>query len=66
MLICRLILEEYGPEIEYIQGSKNILSDELSRLSINRKKYITHESTYKKYIESEINNTEEVPESFSC
>ena len=30
----RLILEEYNPEIIYIQGSKNIVADALSRLDI--------------------------------
>ena len=29
------ILEEYGMEIEYIQGKKNIVSDALSRFPIN-------------------------------
>ena len=28
----RLLLEEYGPEIEYIKGPKNVVADELSRL----------------------------------
>jgi hypothetical protein len=31
----RLILEEYGPEIKYIKGPKNIVADALSRLDIN-------------------------------
>ena len=30
----RLILEEYNPELIYIQGSKNIAADVLSRLDI--------------------------------
>ena len=30
----RLILEEYNPELIYIQGSKNIAADTLSRLDI--------------------------------
>ena len=30
----RLILEEYNPELIYIQGSKNIVVDSLSRLDI--------------------------------
>ena len=30
----RLILEEYGPELIYIQGSKNIAAATLSRLDI--------------------------------
>ena len=28
----RLLLEEYGPEIEYIKGPKNVVADTLSRL----------------------------------
>jgi hypothetical protein len=31
----RLILEEYGPEIIYLPGSKNIVADALSRLNLN-------------------------------
>jgi hypothetical protein len=30
----RLLLEEYGPDIKYIQGSKNIVADALSRLDL--------------------------------
>ena len=32
MIRWRLILEEYGPELRYIQGNKNIVADALSRL----------------------------------
>ena len=28
-----LLLEEYGPEIKYIKGPKNVVADALSRLS---------------------------------
>ena len=35
VLIWRLILEEYSPEIEYIKGEKNIVADPLSRLPLN-------------------------------
>ena len=31
----RLILEEYGPELIYIQGNKNVVADALSRLDLN-------------------------------
>ena len=34
ILRWRLILEEYNPELLYIQGSKNIAADALSRLDI--------------------------------
>ena len=33
----RLIIEEYGPEIDYIQGNKNIVADALSQSSKNIK-----------------------------
>ena len=33
--------------IEYIQGSKYIVTDSLSRLTINGNQETTHESTYK-------------------
>ena len=52
MSIWRLIIEEYGTNIEYIQGSKNIVEDALSRFPINDNLDTTHESTYKKYIVS--------------
>ena len=57
MLIWRLILEEYGPDIEYIQGGKNKLAHALSRFPINGNQETTHESTYKKEILSEIDDT---------
>ena len=28
----RLILEEYGPEIDYIKGKANVVADAISRL----------------------------------
>ena len=31
----RLILEEYGPELVYIQGNKNVVADALSRLDLD-------------------------------
>jgi hypothetical protein len=31
---CRLILEEYGPELVYTPGNTNIVADALSRLEI--------------------------------
>ena len=33
VLIWRLILKEYGPDIQYIQVSKNIAADTLSRFT---------------------------------
>ena len=35
VLIWRLILEEYGPDIEYIKVEKNIVADGLSRITLN-------------------------------
>ena len=32
MLRWRLVLEEYGPELRYIQGPSNVVADALSRL----------------------------------
>jgi hypothetical protein len=42
----RLILEEFGPELKYIQGSKNVVADLLSRLDITEEKVSpdTHEN----------------------
>ena len=38
------------------------MADALSAFPINGNQEATHESTYKKYIMSEINDTEELPE----
>ena len=45
VLQWRLILEEYGPELKYIQGTKNIVANLLSRLDISDSKVsaTTHE-----------------------
>ena len=50
VLRWRLILEEYGPFIEYIQGGKHKVSDALSTFSINRNQETTQDSTYKNEI----------------
>ena len=47
MLRWRLIFEEYGPAIEYIQGEKNIAGDALSQLPNNGNQETTHETMYK-------------------
>ena len=62
ILIWRLILEEYGPDIKYIKGEKNILADALSRFTLNMNHKTTHKYTYQKEIVSEINDIEELPE----
>ena len=58
MLIWRLILEEYGPEIEYIQGKEDIVTHELSRSNINGNQENTRLFANKKEIMSEINDIE--------
>ena len=58
MLICRLVLEYYDSDIEYIQGDKKYSSRRIIKISISRNQENTQESTYV----SEINNTKELPE----
>ena len=60
MLRWRLILEEYGPDIEYIPGKKNIASDVLSQLPKNWNQDTTHGSTYTTETMSELNKNEEL------
>ena len=47
-----LILEEYGPDIEYIKGKKNIVSDGISIIPLNGNEETTHKSTYQQEIVS--------------
>ena len=54
VLQWRLILEEYGPDMKYIQGEENIAADELSQLPNNGNQETTHESTYKTETISEL------------
>ena len=46
VLIWRLILQEYGPDIEYIKGEKNIVAERLSRIPLNGNQETTQKSTY--------------------
>ena len=48
VLRWRLILEEYAPEIEYIQCDKNKVADAISRLAINGNQQTTQAYTHKK------------------
>ena len=48
VLIWRLKLKNYGPNIENIEGNKNTVSDTSSRFPINWNQETIHESTYKK------------------
>ena len=47
VIIWGLLIEEYGLEIEYIQGKKNIVEEKLSRLRNNGNQKTTHKSNYK-------------------
>ena len=46
VLIWRLVLEKYGPDIGYIKGEKNIVAEELSRIPFNGNQETTQKSTY--------------------
>ena len=46
MLWWSLILEEYGTDIQYIPGAKNIVAYNLYRLPPNRQPKSTHKSNY--------------------
>ena len=54
VLLRRLILEEYSPDIEYIQGEKNMAADALSRLPSNVNQETAHETTYTTETTSEL------------
>ena len=62
MLRWRLTLEEYGLDIEYIKGDKNLVADSISTCFTNRNQETTQESTYKKVIVLEIYDAKELPE----
>ena len=52
VLRWRIILEDYGPDIEYIKGENNIVAYRLSRITFNRTQETTQKSTYQKEIVS--------------
>ena len=45
----RLLLEEYGCDIKYIEGSKNVVADALSRLEANLVEPVINESHFTRY-----------------
>ena len=57
MSIWRFILEDYGTDIEYLKGEKNIVADALSIFLLNGNQDTTEGSTCKEEIMSEINKT---------
>ena len=62
LLILILLLEYYGPEIEYIQGKKNLVADAQSIFTKNDNQNTTQESNYITEIMSEINDIDVLPE----
>ena len=50
LLIWRLLLEKYGPDVEYIKGEKNIVVYWLSRLPLNGNQDNTQKYTYQQEI----------------
>ena len=58
LLRQRLILEEYGSDIEYIKGDKDIVAYALSIFTFNGNQQTTEKSNYKNEIVSKINDTE--------
>ena len=52
LIIWRLILEDFGQDIEYIKCNKNIVDEALSRLPLNVNQDITEEVIYQKGIVS--------------
>ena len=61
-MIWRFILEEYGPDIKYIQSNKNIVADIFSNFPININQGTTQECTYEREIVSEFNYIKELLE----
>ena len=57
-----LILEEYGSNIAYIRGEKNISADALSQLPNNGNQETTHKTTYTMEAMSELYDIEEFPD----
>ena len=62
----KLIIEEYGPNIQYIEGPKNIVADALSRLEleVNKPKFKDQTEQCLFYEEQIFNIIMEIPFSF--
>ena len=52
VLRCRILLEEYGPDTEYIKGENNTVKEGISRTPLNGNQYTTQKSTYQQEIVS--------------
>ena len=44
----RLLLEDYGPEIEYLPGHLNVVADAISRLNFNDRNHSKHVNVHKR------------------
>ena len=62
VLIWKLILAYYVPDIEYIKGEKNLVAYALSRIPLDGNQETKQKFTYQREIVSEINNIEELTE----
>ena len=62
LLQWRLILEEYGPYIQYILGDKSITEDAISRLPKEGIQTSTYESKYTTEIMSGLYDINKLPE----
>ena len=65
MLRWRLILKEYGTEIQYIPGATNIVAHSMSRLPSKEQPKYTHKFNYIMEALLEIYNVEELPNGVS-
>ena len=49
-----LILEEFGPELKYIKGERNVLAEALSCLDMSDNQYILNVSELHRYDENDM------------
>ena len=50
----RLIIEEFGPELKYINGENNVVSDALSRLDMSSNQEILNISELYRYADDDM------------